>query len=399
MAGHPTTSSKNLLKRKLLEDCPPNGNISSDASGDCPPNKRKLSGNIPLLAYLELTPACNNRCPGCLNESFVADFQTRSLKPEFQLAPLPLAKWQEVLSRLPSTITSLSISGGEPTLHPAFEEIVTELNERGLDFVIFTNARWRTPDRLINLLKELDHFQGFLISLHGAHAEVHDGFTGITSSFDETVKNIRRATSSGLTVGISTVITCSNFAETNDIAQLAEKLGASKVTFNRYINAPHRIEALGPKALPPTPQQLRKAVMQIEAMKLQMPEQIQIGYGPCIPQCFISSSSEGCAAGEISFVVDPWGNVKPCLHTDLLCGNLLHQSFDSIWNSISLQQWRGLLDNECSTCSALAQCGGGCRAMNLAWGQGRDPLMREAVNTSSELFQIESVVPFSVIAS
>lgn len=53
---------------------------------------------------------------------------------------------------------------------------------------------------------------------------------------------------------------------------------------------------------------------------------------PCL-----KSSSAGCSAGEASLVIDPWGNVKPCLHVDLLCGNILQQDFEKIWSSEPLR--------------------------------------------------------------
>ena len=361
---------------------------------ECSPPKRNADKNL-LLAYLELTPACNNRCPACVNESFVADFQTRVLKSSFHRTSLSHSSWAKILSRLPPTVTSVILSGGEPTLHPAFTSIIEELNKQNLDFAIFTNGRWQTPEKLIASLKASSQFQGFLISLHGASDSSHEAFTGISGSYEETVRNIRAAILAGLPVSISTVITKDNLVELEAIIGLSVALGAEDIYFNRYLSTPQRLANSGERIHLPTPSQLRSAIEQIESFRSKWSSRIHVGYGPCIPQCFVSSASEGCSAGEASFVVDPWGNIKPCLQTDLLCGNLLEQSFETIWESESLRQWRGLYDNGCSSCSAFAQCGGGCRAMTLAWGQGRDPLMTEPLRESHQA--ITDSIPLPVI--
>jgi len=342
--------------------------------GDCPSITLNSAAG-PSLAYLELTPACNNRCPGCINESFIADFQTRELKVGFHGIPLSGESWHSILERLPHSINSIAISGGEPTLHPNFAAIAGDLDRRGLNFVVFTNARWRAPSQLINTLIKLPRFQGFLISLHGATAESHDMFTGVVGSYTETLRNIRRAIDSGLAVTLSSVITRSNWSEIPNLIELATDWGVREIIFNRYLLTPDRIEMFGPFVQPPTLSQLRSAVQNIQSLQELPNQRIHIGYGPCIPQCFISSSSEGCSAGQASLVVDPWGNIKPCLHTDLLCGNLLESEFDIIWQAQSLRDWRGIFDNSCSSCSAFGKCGGGCRAMAVAAKTDRDPLM------------------------
>lgn len=353
----------------------------SPLRGECPPPGLQ-SDLIPGLAYLELTSACNSRCPGCLNESFIANFQTRALKHEFRQQPMSYETWHRILSLLPASITSIILSGGEPTLHPEFEAIVEELATRSLDFVLFTNGRWQAPSQIISLLSNLPQFQGFLISLHGASMTSHETFTGVKGSFRETVKNIETAAQTGLPVSISTVITQQNLSEINAIVDLASKLGVEEVNFNRYLLTPGRLTISGERIQTPSATELRQAIAQIEVLRKQFSDQIHIGYGPCIPQCFASSSSLGCSAGKASFVIDPWGNLKPCLHTNLLVGNLLKEGFDILWESPALKSWRGLFDAKCTGCSAFSQCGGGCRAMTLASGLVRDPLMVAPLTTA-----------------
>lgn len=363
----------------------PTTTLSSHRIAKCATNCSTLVSQafppFPDLAYLELTPACNNRCPGCSNTDFIADFTTRALQPTLRRPPLDGAGWERILDRMGPSVHSVNLTGGEATLHSDFELIVTALDRRGIDFAIFTNARWHDPKRLVNLLSGLPHFTGFLISLHGVSAETHEHFTGVGGSLAETVINIALAVQAGLLVNTSTVITKQNLAELAQVAELSRTLGAHEAVFNRYLlPVPREAQPVGAGVLAdmaPTGSELRRAVQVIEALRDQSDLQHQIGYGPCIPQCFTPSSSRGCTAGETFFVVDPWGNVKPCTDAAHYCGNLLTQTIDEIWSGEAMRRWRGLIPSGCTSCAALDTCRTGCRAMALASGIGRDPLMIE----------------------
>lgn len=344
------------------EDLPIGGH--EPTTSECPTAPPSQENRL-IQIYLELTPACNSRCPGCLNESFINDFSRRTIKPEYRYPPLSAEKWALLLDVLPLSLEKVILSGGEPTLHAEFEIILKSLEERDLDYAIFTNGRWPNPKRLINILENSAHFSGFLISLHGVDAASHDAFTGMSGSFCETLVNIRRAVASGLSVSLSTVITQENvnINTIDEFPRLALELGVTEISFNRYLYTNHRLAKHPATVQPPSTSQLREAIQLIEGLRTRYAGQLRIGYGPTIPQSFEPSSSRACSAGETSLVVDPWGNVKPCLHTALLCGNLLEQGFGSIWKDENLDMWRDMTTNN-----------GGCRAMALAWGKNQDPL-------------------------
>lgn len=344
---------------------------ANDDNGDdnCPP-----TGSIGLTRiYLELTPVCNNRCPGCLNESFIHNFDDRQISSIFQRPTVNEIEWLNIIEQLPRSI-KIMLSGGEPTLYRDFAHLTKEINLRGHPFVVFSNGRWTNHKKLLSHLRTCGNLKGILISLHGATANSHDSFTGIEGSFYETKMNISNAIEAGLPVKLSTVITCDNYQEIDEIVKLAQSLKAKSITFNRYLYTPRRADLIGVKVHLPTEKQLIDAIRRVERAKEST--NLHIRYGPTLPQCFESSSSVGCSAGESSLVIDPWGNVKPCLQTDLLCGNILENDLETILNGDKLKMWHNLADSSCTSCDAFSQCGGGCRAMILSWRQKVDPLMR-----------------------
>ncbi len=348
--------------------------------------------SLPSLAYLELTPACNNCCPGCSNDGFIANYDTRGLHPGLH-RPLRWSAWKVIIEKLAASVTRVILTGGEATLHPDFKTIVRWLNAQGIDFAIFTNGRWHEPIQLVSLLAESPYCRGLLVSLHGATAVTHDRFTGVMGSFGETVASIQLAIQAGLNVSTSTVITRSNLRELAEVAVLSRKLGAQQATYNRYLLAPPRLEQptinglLG--EMVPSNSELQRAIKVIE--EIQETGLHSINYGPCIPECFMPSSSQGCGAGDNFLVVDPWGRVKPCTDTTLYCGNLLYDSLAEVWQSEGMQSWRDLIPSGCVECTALAKCRAGCRAMALSSGLGHDPLMRQPIKVDS--IQIRPPIP------
>jgi radical SAM protein with 4Fe4S-binding SPASM domain len=315
--------------------------------------------SAPILYSLELTSTCNNRCIGCGN--VFADNRT----PQ----PLSAARWREILVSLRPHIHRLKLTGGEPTLHPEFDTVVATLQEFDISFALFTNARWRDPARLVAFLQTAPQCRGMLVSLHGSASASHDAFTGMPGSFDETCANICHAVAAGLNVTTSTVITSHNWHEVGDIVCLSQELGANHAVFNRYLG----------KSLPqiePTEDQLHQAVEAIDNLRSQGD---RVKFGNCVPQCFHPSSSTGCLAGVAYCTVDPWGNVRPCNHAPLICGNLLEQSIEEIWYGAAMNRWREMIPEQCLYCLKLPRCHGGCRAVAMIQGLETDPLMRNSV--------------------
>lgn len=323
-----------------------------------------LTLSAPVLYALELTPACNNRCPGCSN--VFVEVPGRRLSPETP-PPLSLTGWRTILTQIKPNAHLVKLTGGEPTLHPEFAGIVRCLQELDIPFSVFTNGLWLNPESVITLLRDTPQFRGFLISLHGATPQSHDRFSSTPGSFLQTTANIRRATTAGLAVSISTVIHQHNLDEIEAIPALASELGADHVVFNRYLGQEQPEVSVSEK-------ELRQAVKKI--FKMQRAKVSSIGFGNGIPQCFTENPSTGCLAGVAYCTIDPWGNLRPCNHSPRQCGNLLEVSVATAWHSAEMEAFRRLIPTACHACSAFPQCHGGCRALAEELGQAADPLMR-----------------------
>lgn len=307
--------------------------------------------------YLELTPACNNACPGCSNV-----FAHDEARPA-----LASGEWQRILDRLASYRPRLRFTGGEPTLHPEFERIVELAQAMGFAFSVFTNARWRAPARTTRFLAGLTGLECILVSLHGAQAASHEAFTVTPGSFSETIANIRLAVDAGVRVSTSTVITQQNFGEMLEIIALSHELGAGQAVFNRYIGRMlPRVE--------PSLDELKMAVAAVEHAG-HNGSTGRVKFGTPIPHCFAPNNSNGCMAGFAHVTVDPWGNVRPCPHVPLVAGNLLREPLEVILKGQVMQEWRRGYWVQCEGCDQRESCFAGCRAMAFLHAARRDPLI------------------------
>lgn len=266
-------------------------------------SKNYLTTSLPTMYSLELTPVCNNNCAGCLNE-----FSTLRKKNGDILTPL---EWMQILKKAVLHAHRIRVTGGEPTLYYGFFEIVKFLRSSEKPFHIFTNARWKNAIQLVNTLKNTPNFTGLLVSLHGPNHDIHDKFTRISGSFEETIYNLRYAHKQGLKFNLCMVLKKYNYSLIPEMIELAKSFNA-KLIVNRYYGLPEITEDISIS-------ELRSAVQVINHQQtLGQP----VKFGNCIPQCFETSSSRGCSAGLNWCSIDSWGRVLPCDHAPDICGDL-----------------------------------------------------------------------------
>ena len=115
---------------------------------------------------IELTNRCNLSCRHCFDERHAAT------------GDLSLAVLEKVLREGKSCgIEQLSFTGGEPTIHRRFREIIHRVAEAGYSFSFVSNGT--TFPQIYSLLVEYRHwFLGVTFSLDGARKETHDRLRG-----------------------------------------------------------------------------------------------------------------------------------------------------------------------------------------------------------------------------
>jgi MoaA/NifB/PqqE/SkfB family radical SAM enzyme len=126
-------------------------------------------------------------------------------------------------------ITSLHLTGGEPTVHPRFVDTLSMARRLAMRTSTGTNGyRLGNATLAQAALPLLDEV---MFSLHGPEASVHDPQTGTPGSFDRVVKALRLCGDLAPEVHrhVNVVITRANVDRLADTVTLAESLGAQMV--------------------------------------------------------------------------------------------------------------------------------------------------------------------------
>lgn len=320
---------------------------------------------IPLSYGIELTYACQHACPGCANvlEAHRGQCLIEWKKLFEAVAPNKHGRREAELFR---------ITGGEPTCHPEFCEIIQYVDTFDIPYAVFTNGRWEHAERIISILQRCRNFVGFLVSLHGRTASSHNAFTaGHEADFQEICANIHHAARAGLNVHTNTVLTNENCDAIEDMIAFSQHLEAHHAVFNRYLGAPLPLE--------PSEEQLRLAIREIEQLQQ---DGLPCHLGDCVPPCFTPNSSFGPNGGIEHAVISPTGDVRPDNLTGYTFGNIFEQSIEDIWHSEKAQWYRQQIPAECLECAEISRCRGGARAVIVEYGLAKDPLMREPIRTA-----------------
>jgi MoaA/NifB/PqqE/SkfB family radical SAM enzyme len=111
----------------------------------------------PILAQVVPIRRCNLDCAYCNEYDKTSD-------------PVPLATMLGRIDRLADLGTTIiTLSGGEPTLHPDLDAIIARIRERGAIATLITNGLLLTPERIQRLNRAgLDYLQ---ISIDNAHPD------------------------------------------------------------------------------------------------------------------------------------------------------------------------------------------------------------------------------------
>lgn len=172
---------------------------------------------------MQITERCNMFCKHCFvsSSSKGNDLSYESIK-EIILPQL-----------LKSMVSKVTLTGGEPLVHPDINEILKLLVQSGIAVAVCTNGL-AINHSLIDMCYDLGNIH-FNISLDGFRAESHGKFRGIENrnTFDKIVSNISNVANKGLLNGVLvTPNVYARIAEYEEICKFSKSIGAKYVLFN-----------------------------------------------------------------------------------------------------------------------------------------------------------------------
>lgn len=144
--------------------------------------EKAFKNRIPIVITLEITAACNFRCKHC----YISE-KERNLF-------LPYERIKQIIDQIVEMKgLYLTITGGDPLLHPHFVEIYTYAFLKGLIVTVFSNGSL-IDDRIITLFKKYPP-RCVEITFYGSSEETYFNVTGernygrVKENFDLLIKN------------------------------------------------------------------------------------------------------------------------------------------------------------------------------------------------------------------
>jgi len=338
----------------------------------------------------EISRVCNLRCKHCLT---AAPFSPAGSS---LASPSPFADYPPVIAAFREAgIFSVTLSGGEPLLHPDVIGIVDALNTAGISVDIATNG-YGIPDALFEALSTR-RISSIQVSIDG-FAPWHDVFRGVPGAFERSAAALERFRNVGFRTSISTTVTADNLESLSELAAWAFEKGCSSYKAIPLMPSGRAAQTGGLRRL--THRELyrfstlirdlherytgRMDVYTASAMLYLLEDQTAVpASAKSAARTDLDAIHMGCAAGHSTLNVGVDGSVSPCpFLRDQVLGNLTEQPLWEIWDIAPLlQELRSLtladFPEDCRTCPhAGISCSGGCRASALAATgslSGKDP--------------------------
>jgi len=325
--------------------------------GACPVHEIELESLMPFSVRpsapyrmdLAVTYRCNNDCAHCYNAR------------ERNFPELSTEQWFKILDKLWSLgVPHIVFTGGEATLRNDLPELIKHAESNGQITGLNTNARRLSDEKYVQKLVDagLDHVQ---ITVESYDEQIHDEMMQSKGAFRQTVAGLQNTLQSHLYVMTNTTMLRANAHTIPDTLDFLANMGVSTIGLNALIYSGHGLTVgtgLRESEL--------QSILAIATRKTNERGQRLIWYTPTQYCQFDPTTNQlgvkGCTAALYSMCIESNGNVLPCQSYYHPLGNMLADSWDSIWNhelSVRLRERRGL-PNMCNDCSIVVECGGGC---------------------------------------
>ncbi len=309
---------------------------------------------VPASVLLTVTHRCQLACTHCY----------QAVHESEDLTFAELVRLFDELAQLGTL--ELTFTGGEALLRKDLLDLIHQARKRAFAVTLFTNGGPVTP-AIARRLREL-RVMSVEISLHAAHAAIHDGFVGRRGSFERAVRAIELLDDQGIPVLVkSNVVRCN----AGEVLQLEQLFAARpKVQFVSDVLIHGRDDGAALEEQRATPEQAARYFGERAERATQQELRAQLERLNSPPPLESYAADPACGAGRTFASVQPNGDVLPCVHTPgLVMGNLRERSFSEMWlSSPAVQQMRAVALGryaECAGCEYRHVCAK-CPALSLS---------------------------------
>ena len=320
--------------------------------------EKYFAKNPQLLNFqIELTSKCNERCIHCY------------IPHEDKLYNIDDNLYYDTIKQLKDIgVISVSLSGGEPMLHPNFMEFLKYIQEFNFYIKVFTNLTLLNED-IIKLMK--NNRTSVYVSLYSMNEINHEKITQMKGSFNKTKSNILKLIENNIPVHINCPIMDYNKNDYNEVYKWAKSLNLEvRVDYDIMArcdlttdNLEHRLEL----------NEMKNIINNI--LDNNKENQKQVASSELNNKNI--SDRDLCGACITSCCMDAKGNVYPCTGWNYNCGNLNENTLKNIWEKspemLYIRSLKRKDFKECIDCKDIDYCFM-CMAKNANESKTGNPL-------------------------
>jgi radical SAM protein with 4Fe4S-binding SPASM domain len=276
--------------------------------------------NSSISALIKITSSCRSRCQYCLS------WQTKQ-------EDLPTNEFINIANDIQKFKNHrIALSGGEPTTHPEFYQIIKKCHEIGTYLTVITDGQYTSNSQWVSMADEIT------FSIDSCFSDIYLDIRGI-NGLQRSFKNISNAAEKGVKVSINIVLSHQSIASLEQSIEILVGMGVSAIYFLEL----ETHLSIGEKLLP-TANDLSDLFQNI------LPK-LRRKYPRIIPEnTFLFSNKSKYRNGHNSCII-PWmhmtirpnGDVYPCCrigddtpregNKDFCLGNIKEASICDLWRS------------------------------------------------------------------
>lgn len=308
----------------------------------------------PSAAEIALTYRCQNRCDFCPSSDFL-----RMKEPVEMTTPqvkLLIDKLQSDVS-----ISSVSFTGGEPSLKKDLPELIAYATVKGIKTILITNGIKCSEKDFVKILSE-SGLQAARVNLESHDELIHNRITGNIESYKKTVQGIHNLIDAGIKTHTNTTICRANMEHLVPLVKFVkDEFNALYLSMNMVITKMshgHDDESICYSSI----SEILRPVTEFCNRS-----NIKLAWNTPAPYCMFNaadfnSGTRSCACVSDILSINPAGDVIPCSRYNRSIGSLLNDSFTRIWNSDNARYFieKRYIPPLCKECDLKAVCKGGC---------------------------------------
>lgn len=305
-----------------------------------------LNNKFLFSFQIELTSTCNERCVHCY------------IPHELKISNITDDLFYRTIDQLVEmNALSVTLSGGEPMLHPHFKDYLQYAKNKGLFVHILSNLTLLDDD-IIRLLRD-ENTATVQVSLYSMIPEHHDSITCFAGSFKKTKESILKLIENDIPLQISCIVMKENRDDVYDVIKWGHDHNVRvNIDYSIMAEYNHDTNNLVHRLTPEDCRMVIKNIIEIDEDYKNLLDGEKIEE---FQNYKIESDKPFCGVGFNTCCMVANGNVYPCPGWQgMVLGNLNEQSLKDIWeNSEKLNKLRQLRRKDmpkCMNCEERAFC-------------------------------------------